>query len=110
MDDDRARRVRRLNDALRCGGLGGSIHVTAGISGLGAAGVREVLAAVAGFDAFTAHNDPWGEHDCATLTVAGRTILFKIDYYDLALAGGSEDPGNPHMTRRMLTVMLAEEY
>ncbi len=110
MQIDRAARVRRLNDALRCGGLGGSIHVTTGISGLGAAGVREVLAAVAGFDTFTADNDPWREHDCATLTVAGHTILFKIDYYDLALAGGSEDPGDPHVTCRVLTVMLAEEY
>ncbi len=110
MENNRAARVRRLNDALRCGGLGGSIHITAGISGLGAAGVREVLAAVAGFDAFNGDNDPWGEHDCASLTVAGRTVVFKIDYYDLALAGGSEDPGDPHVTCRVLTVMLAEEY
>ncbi len=110
MDDDRACRICRLNDALRCGGLGGSIHITSGITGLGDAGVLEVLSAVAGFGAFNSDNDPWGEHDCATLTVAGRTILFKIDYYDLALSGGSEDPDDPHVTRRVLTVILAEEY
>ena len=110
MDGDRADRIRRLNDALRCGGLGGTIHITQGIGGLGEASVRDVLAAVAGFEAFGPDNDPWGEHDCATLTVADRTILFKIDYYDRDLIGGSEDPGNPHATKRVLTVMLAEEY
>ena len=110
MDDDRADRIRRLNDALRCGGLGGTIHITAGIANLGREGVVNVLSTVAGFDAFTPDNDPWGEHDCAILSVAGRTILFKIDYYDRELTGGSEDPGDPHVTRRVLTVMLAEEY
>ena len=42
--------------------------------------------------------------------MADRTILFKIDYYDRDLLGGSEDPGNPHATCRVMTVMLAEEY
>ena len=69
-----------------------------------------MLAAVARFDNFTEDNDPWGEHDCAVLTVDGRRIIFKIDYYDRNLAYHSPDASDPAVTQRVLTVMLAEEY
>ena len=90
--------------------MGGRIVLTVGVSQLGPAGVLEVLGAVTRFDAFNADNDPWGEHDCAVLTVGGRSIIFKIDYYDPTMTAGSEDPANPHATVRVLTIMLAEEY
>jgi hypothetical protein len=64
-------RISALNDELRRFGRGGQIIVTSGIQALGTEGVARVLAAVAGFDAFTGDNDPYGEHDCAILTVDG---------------------------------------
>jgi hypothetical protein len=106
----KAARVRELNDQLRCQAIGGRVVVTRGIQALGADDLRAVLLAVARFDDFTEDNDPWGEHDCAILTVAERRVLFKIDYYDRALAYHSPDASDPAVTERVMTVMLAEEY
>jgi hypothetical protein len=106
----KAARIRELNDQLRCKAIGGRIVITRGIQALGADGVRRVLTAVAKFDDFSEDNDPWGEHDCATLTVAGRRVVFKHDYYDCDLTYHSPDASDPAVTERVLTVMLAEEY
>ena len=103
-------RISALNDELRRFGRGGQIIVTSGIQALGTEGVARVLAAVAGFDAFTGDNDPYGEHDCAILTVDGLRVLFKIDYYDRDLTYHSPDPSDPTVTERVMTVMLASEY
>jgi Protein of unknown function (DUF3768) len=69
-----------------------------------------VLLAVARFDDFSEDNDPWGEHDCATLNAAGHRLIFKIDYFDRDLAYHSPDASDPAVTERVMTVMLAEEY
>jgi len=103
-------RIRELNDQLRCKAAGGRVLITRDIEALGADGVLQVLTAVSRFDDFTEDNDPWGEHDCAILTVDGRRIIFKIDYYDLDLHYHSPDASDPAVTARVMTVMLAEEY
>ena len=106
----RTARIRQLNDQLRRKGIGGRIVITRGIQALGPDGVREVLTAVARFDDFSEDNDPWGEHDCAVLTVGGRRIIFKVDYYDCDLRWHSPDASDPAVTERVLTIMLSEEY
>jgi hypothetical protein len=106
----KAARIRELNDQLRCKAIGGRIVITRGIQALDADDLRSVLLAVARFDDFSEDNDPWGEHDCATLTVDGHRLIFKIDYYDRDLAYHSPDASDPAVTERVLTVMLAEEY
>ena len=102
--------IRRLNDELRCLRRDGRTMVTSGVSALGEEFVAMTLASVAAFDDFDADNDPYGEHDCAAITVDGRRVIWKIDYYDLSLNSGSPDPADPMVTQRVLTVMLAEEY
>ena len=109
-NDRKAAEVRRLNDLLRCQGQGGRILVTNGIAALGPVANAKILAAVSSFDDFSQDNDPYGEHDCAVLEVDDTRVLWKIDYYDRTLSFGSEDPSDPSITTRVLTVMLAEEY
>ncbi len=105
-----AERVRHLNDELRTTGFGGTTNLTRGIWAMGSDFVAKAVAAVRAFDAFGEDNDPWQEHDCATLDVDGETVIFKIDYYDVNMEELSPDPADPKVTRRVLTIMLAEEY
>jgi hypothetical protein len=106
----KAARIRELNDQLRQKAIGGRIVITRGIQALDADDLRSVLLAVAKFDEFSEDNDPWGEHDCATLAVNGHRLIFKIDYFDRDLAYHSPDASDPAVTERVMTVMLAEEY
>jgi len=109
-DNPTTQKIRELNDHLRCTRLGGRVVITAGIEALGGEVFGRILDAVAAFNDFTADNDPHGEHDCAVMDVEGVRIIWKIDYYDEAFTYASPDPSDPSVTRRVLTVMLAEEY
>ena len=75
-------RIRELNDALRTSGRGGRVMMTAGMAALPYENRSAVLAAVRSFDAFTPDNDPYGEHDCASLVIGADSIIWKIDYFD----------------------------
>lgn len=109
-EDDKVIRIRELNDRLRTAHQGGRVFVTVGVDALGPAAVTEILHAVAAFADFTSDNDPYGEHDCAVLTVDDRRIIWKIDYYDTEMQYHSPDPADARVTTRVMTVMLAEEY
>jgi hypothetical protein len=107
---DQAQRIRILNDELRRENKQGTIVMTRGVAALDATLQRQVLAAMARFEAFDADNDPHGEHDFGAFTVGGRRLFFKIDYYDLSGNHHSPNPADPTVTRRVLTLMLADEY
>lgn len=103
--------VRELNDRFRTEGLGkGSLMITSGLQSLGQAFIRQAVDAVAAFDAFTAENDPWGEHDFGAVELKGEMVFWKIDCYALDLKHGSPNPANEAVTHRVLTIMLASEY
>jgi Protein of unknown function (DUF3768) len=91
-------------------GLRGHVYLTRGVHALGKATAAAALNKVRDFDAFTASNDPYGEHDFGAFTFEGQRFYFKIDYYDRDLRYHAEDPADPHTTNRVLTVMLADEY
>lgn len=110
-----ARAIAALNDRFRTT-LGrdpvapGKVVVTRGVAAHGAAFVNAALAATAAFDAFDIGGDPYGEHDFGVLAIAGVTVWFKLDAYDLDYRYGSEDPADPSQTRRVLTLLLPDEY
>ncbi len=109
-DREHIARIRRLNDLLRCNRIGGQIMVTAGLEALGPEVVNRVLESVAVFKEFGPNNDPHDEHDCAVVIVEDRSVIWKIDYYDLRFKYLSPDPSLASVTARVMTVMLAEEY
>jgi hypothetical protein len=55
-------------------------------------------------------NDPYEEHDFGAFDADGQRVFFKIDYYDESLSYHSPDPADPAVTKRVITIMLAEEY
>lgn len=106
----RAARVRVLNDAFRNSFVGGAIVMTPGIADLPDIDRRALLHSVRAFAAFDSNNDPHGEHDFGAIDQDGVRYFWKIDYHDLHFAAGSPDPTDPQQTRRVLTVMSADEY
>ena len=102
-------RTRALNDALRTSLAGGSIMLTRGVAALGAEAQREILEALKRYDEFDADNDPYGEHDFGAVEIRGTRIVFKIDDYDRDYAFASPDASDESLTRRVMTIMLAEE-
>jgi hypothetical protein len=63
-----------------------------------------------GTAAFGRERHPYEEHDFGSFEADGATIFFKIDYYDSTLTVHSPDPSEPAVTKRVITIMLAEEY
>jgi hypothetical protein len=105
-----ATRIRDLNDAFRTTLAEGKCAVSAGVAELGIPFATAAAAAARAYHNFTPDNDPDGEHDFGAFTMGEQRLIWKIDYYDSTLRYGSRDPSNPAETKRVLTVMLAEEY
>ncbi len=104
MAAEQASKIAELNDAFRRSGAG--VVITVGVQALD--DVTGLLREVRMFDAFTEDNDPYREHDFGSIVWQGHKVFWKLDYYDQALRYG-EDPLSLDC-RRILTVMLANEY
>lgn len=111
-DEERTRKIAELNDRLRTtfSPDAGQVFMTRGIDALDEKTKAEVIAAVKMDTDFTEDNDPYGEHDYGTVQIAGRTYVWKIDYYDLRMKFMSPDPSDPAVTRRVLVLLLPSEW
>jgi hypothetical protein len=84
--------------------------ITRGVADYGNDFADRAVTAVRRFSNFTEDNDPYGEHDFGSFDLDAVKLFWKIDYYDRKLEYGSPDPADPAVTRRVLTILLAEEY
>ena len=108
MPDANAAKIRVLNDQARRSFKGCRVVITQGVQAM--SDVPSILDLVRWFDAFTPNNDPYGEHDFGVIKLNGNTFFWKFDCYDVDLQMHSPDPGDPTVTTRVLTIMLADEY
>ena len=119
--------IARLNDlARKAMGIACTAIATVGFQSLPEADQLQVRELIEIYDAFDEDNDPHGERDFGTVYQLGdgswtterprlsdderERVFWKFDYYDRDLQFGSEDAANPAVTRRVLTIMLADEY
>lgn len=120
-------RIARLNDlARRAMGVACTAVATVGFRSLPESDQSRVRELIETYDAFDEDNDPHGERDFGCIYQLGdgrwttdrprvrdderERVFWKLDYYDRELQFGSEDAANPAVTRRVLTIMLADEY
>lgn len=96
--------IAKLNDDARSNA--DNYMMTRGINALNAEQVSEIFMQVQNFTDFNEDNDPYGEHDFGT--IYHGNVFWKIDYYDESLSHWS-DPLDPR-TKRIITIMLREEY
>jgi hypothetical protein len=114
---ERTLRIRELNDALRSAREHPAVRIatrelviTPGVADHGDDFIMRALETVRSYSDFSPSNDPYGEHDFGKFQLDGYLLLWKIDYYDTELEYGSPDPADPAVTKRVLTILLAEEY
>lgn len=106
IQNERAAEIAKLNDAARSNAV--NYMATGGVIALDESVVSEIFVGVQNFTDFNEDNDPYGEHDFGSFEIQGHKVFWKIDYYDQQLKYGTE-PLDPDC-RRVVTVMLAEEY
>ena len=102
--------IATLNDKFRKSFIGGEVLLSAGIAAMSSEDKVNIVALVQNFNDFNEGNNPYSENDFGTFDYKGEKILWKIDYYDLNNKYHSEDPSNPDITNRILTIMTVYEY
>lgn len=104
MQTENAVEIAKLNDVFRRSGFG--ITVTPGVQVL--EDLPGLIDEIRRFNEFTEDNDPYGEHDFGTVHWYGEKVFWKIDYYDQELKYGRHPLDDD--CKRVMTIMLAEEY
>ena len=102
--------IAKLNDDFRKSFIGGEVLLSAGIAAMSSEDKANIVSMVQNFNDFTPSNDVYGEHDFLSIDYKGNKIFAKIDYYDLNYEFMSENPANPDITNRVLTILLSCEY
>ena len=102
--------IATLNDNFRKSFIGGEVLLSAGIAAMSSEDKANIISMVQNFNDFNDDNDVYGEHDFFSIDYKGNKIFAKIDYYDLNYEFMSENPANPDITNRVLTILLSCEF
>lgn len=106
--------IRNQNDLFRLLGntsyVPGKVVTTPGVEELSPDNQRKLFKLVQTFSDFNEENDPYSEHDFGSVELNGGTYFWKIDYYDTDYQFGSTNPADISKTRRVLTIMKANDY
>ena len=105
-----AANIAELNDHLRRTFTGGKVLLTAAVAALDPSVQIELLEKIRSFADFSADNDPHREHDFGVVSVEGERYFWKVYYYDPTMEFGSEDPSDPAVTTRVLTIGHMSDY
>jgi len=110
-----AQNIAQLNDRFRKGdpAVLGKSFITAGIVQLlteQKSPISDLLDLLIAYLDFTEDNDPYDEHDFGAFEFGGKKCFWKIDYFDTEYKMGADDAADLAKTRRVLTIMLAEEW
>ena len=106
-------KIAELNDKLRQNLFNpgkDKVILTQGVSSLPFDEQLRILLKVKLFNNFNEDNDPYQHHDFGVIEHSELKYFFKLDYYDTSMEYGSDDPSNPDITTRVLTIMRADEY
>lgn len=115
MVDPNAQKIAQQNDAFRRGdpNVPGIRVITAGLDHLLNQldlPQSQLAQRVADYEHFNEHNDPHFEHDFGAFDFHSHKLFWKMDLYNQDYSMGSDDPTDLRKTRRVLTIMLAEEW
>ena len=102
--------IETLNDNFRRSFINGEVLLSAGIAAMSSEDKANIVALVQNFNDFNEGNDPYSERDWGSFDYKDEKILWKIDYYDLNNQYHSENPANPDITNRILTIMTVFEW
>lgn len=111
----RRKRIAHLNDRCRLG-LDRTAQTVITRSclaafghGTAAAEAVHQLAILAAIRAIQFADDDKTERGRGQIEYEGETVYFVIDAYDVDLRYGSDDPADPSITRRVMTIMMHED-
>jgi len=102
--------TRYLNDEFRRDFTRGVAFMTPGVEALGPEKAERIINAVALHKDSLRHATGDDEGDFGELEIDGCKIFWKIDYFTKDMTMASPDPSDPSATKRVITMMLPQEY
>lgn len=102
--------IAELNDEFRQNLFGRELNLTQSVAALPIDDIKSLCKLVMTFDSFNEDNEPYSTHDFGSIDFKENTYFWKIDCYDINYENGSEDPSDPFITKRVLTLMECSEY